>query len=194
MSVDNSITGSHIGQHFDFNKRSNSYQTESILLEGAENVAARFENDRNHILRSRPWKRLKGIYQFAINYSDPRLTNRETHSMKVKDTAEEIARRLGLGRESQLLAGNIGLVHDIGHPPFAHWGQLAIKKALQPYGLNWNHDTAGVRLMTDWAENENESPNLSPTFIEGIIKRFWRYDQSKPCNFYNHDMEEIPDI
>ena len=196
MSNDNlnSTTNYHMGQYFDFNNRSAWYQAESVRLEGTRNVEARFEDDRNNILRSRAWARLKGIYQFAINYDDPRLTNRETHSINVKDTAEKIVRNLGLGRESQLLAGNIGLVHDIGHPPFAHWGQLAIKKALQPHGLNWNHDTAGVRILTDWMEDGTEGRTLSPTFIEGIVKRFWRYDQSKPCSFYNHEMAEIPDI
>jgi len=190
----NSTTNYHIEQYFDFNNRSAWYQTESILQKDTRNVVAIFEDDRNNILHSHAWARLKGIYQFAINYSDPRLTNRQTHSRNVKDTAEKIARMLGLGKESQLLAGNIGLVHDIGHPPFAHWGQLAIKKALQPYGLNWNHDIAGVRILTDWTEDGKEGRNLSPTFIEGIIKRFWRYNQSKPCSFYNHDMAEIPDI
>ncbi|CAF1154563.1 unnamed protein product, partial [Didymodactylos carnosus] len=187
------ITSFHMGQRFDFNNRSDLYQAESVLLEGARNVAARFEGDRNYILNSRAWTRLKGIYQFAINYSDSRLTNRETHSIIVKDTAEEIARKLGLGRESQLLAGNIALAHDIGHPPFAHWGEVAIKKALEPHGLNWNHDTTSLRILTDWAEDGKEGRNLSPTLIEGIAKRFWRYKQSQPRSFYNHEMVEIPD-
>ncbi|UJR19865.1 hypothetical protein I4U23_022998 [Adineta vaga] len=189
-----SSTNCHIGHCFDFNNRSASYQADSVLLEGTTSVVAVFEHDRNNILRSRAWARLRDIYQFAINYSDPRLTNREIHSINVKDTAEELARLLGLGRESQLLAGNIGLVHDIGHPPFAHWGQLAIKKAIEPHGLNWNHDIASIRILTDWAEDAKDGCNLSPTFIEGIIKRFWQYDQNKQCSFYNHDMAEIPDI
>ncbi|CAF1325072.1 unnamed protein product [Adineta ricciae] len=193
-SLDSTTKYHHVGKYFDFNNRSSPYQTDSFVLEERRNPLAIFEDDRNYIFRSRAWARLDGIYQFAINYNDPRLTNRQTHSLKVKDTAEKIARILGLGRESQMLAGNIGLVHDIGHPPFAHWGQLAIKKALQPYGFNWNHDTAGIRILTDWMKYSNENRHFPPTFIEGVVKRFWRYDQSKSYGFYNHQMTEIPDL
>ncbi|UJR18316.1 hypothetical protein I4U23_005218 [Adineta vaga] len=66
-----------------------------------------------------------------------------------------------LGGESQFLAGDIGLVYDIGHPSFAYRSQLAIKQ----------------KILHDWAQNEN----LSSTLIEDIPKRFWRYDQNKPC-------------
>ncbi|CAF1189158.1 unnamed protein product, partial [Didymodactylos carnosus] len=55
MSGDNPslITSFHIGQRFDINNRSDLYEAKSVLLEGARNVAARFEDDQNSILNSR---------------------------------------------------------------------------------------------------------------------------------------------
>jgi predicted deoxyguanosinetriphosphate triphosphohydrolase len=181
-----------ISSKVDYTNRSSDYKL--IATSDTKTAKDQFNNDRRNILALPEWNRLKDVYQFAINYADERLKNRETHTLDVKNTAEEIAIRFGLREESQLLAGNIALLHDIGHPPFSHWGEVAIKKALKPYGIEWNHDAAGINIATDWSKTKknHEGASLSPTLIEGVAKRFWRYDDTRPTDFYNHHTYELP--
>ena len=129
-------------------------------------------------------------YQFAINYADPSLQNRRRHSEYTASVAREISQRLGLSAASQDLAATIALAHDIGHPPFSHWGEAAINKKLAPYDVGWDHDLNGLQAINLWSDRPN--PALPAAVIEGIAKRYWRFDASKPPSAVNHSVDELP--
>lgn len=169
--------------------------TQDLGIASALNKSLRQYVDEATRIRALPaYRRLSGLYQFAINYNDDRLQNRQTHTEYVAETARRIAEKLGLNEQSQQLAANIGLIHDIGHPPFSHWGETAINKRLAEYGAQWNHDTAGLQTVTTWSITAKQpyGAALSAETLEGLTKRFWKYDPSKPVGRDNHSLDELP--
>ncbi|MBK7844038.1 MAG: HD domain-containing protein [Bdellovibrionales bacterium] len=151
--------------------------------------ASHYRKQADYIRGLQKFRNLRGLYQFAINYSDENLTNRQMHSEDVAVIASELTRELGLSEASQSLAAVIGLAHDIGHPVFSHWGETALRKRLSKHGLVWDHDAAGLHVVTDWSSD----PTLIGTeVLEGLAKRFWRFDSSRPRRFDNHLVEELP--
>jgi uncharacterized NAD(P)/FAD-binding protein YdhS/dGTP triphosphohydrolase len=151
--------------------------------------------DQYHLLQDKivglvVFEKLRGQYQFALNYTDPTLQNRHRHSLGVSATAADIASRLGLGDSSVALAGVIAVAHDIGHPPFSHWGEIAINKRLEPYGLKFDHDMAGVELLHD---DLGEDLLAHPEVLEGLLKRHWRYNANLPFGRENRDPANLPE-
>jgi hypothetical protein len=114
---------------------------------------AELEEQFRNFTRMPAYKMLRKRYQFAINYSDPTLQNRQRHSIYVSNTARDIAARLGLLPASRTLASTIALAHDFGHPPFSHWGETAIRKRLTPHGIVWDHDIAGLSAAQNWSSS-----------------------------------------
>lgn len=156
---------------------------------------ALYEKERKTLIDLRDFEKMARLYQFVINYNDPTLQNRKSHSHYVADIAQDIAGRLGLSASSAAMAGSIGIAHDMGHPPFSHWGETAIKKRLARHGTSWNHDTAGLRVVTDWSVTpENpDGAGLGTDTLEGIAKRFWRYTADKMQDRTYHPVSELPD-
>lgn len=149
---------------------------------------ALLKNEAEKIIASKPFNRLKGLYQFSINYTDPQLTNRQKHSFYVAEVGRTICDALELPEASGQLAYNIGLIHDIGHPPFSHWGEASIKEHLGENEFLWNHDTAGLNCVTVWSPEIGTS-NFT---LEGLAKRYWRYDLYAPISATNHSISELP--
>jgi dGTPase len=149
-----------------------------------------FFEDTLRIQNSREWRRLQGIYQLDVGQSYEH-ENRLTHTIDVQNVSERIARKLNLDRQSIDLTRSIAAIHDIGHMPFGHWGERAAVAKLKPFGKEWTHDAAGLRVVTEWA-NYN-GLNLTVDTLEGLAKRYWRYDDSKPASHLNHNTAELPD-
>lgn len=164
------------------------------IADTAGTTAEQYDAERAGIVGLPAFRKLAGLYQFAINYEDPTLQNRIGHCLDAADVACELAKRLELSALSQKLASNIALAHDIGHPPFSHWGQTAIEKRLAPLGGSWDHDNIGLLVLTDWTKTPQapEGLVLSAASLEGMAKRFWRYDAATPAGFDNHSLSELP--
>jgi len=128
-----------------------------------------FERDRDRILHSRAFRRLEGKTQvFAKGLSD-HFRNRLTHTLEVTQIARTVAGALGLNRE---FAEALALVHDIGHPPFAHSGEAQLNNLMRPYGDRFDHNIHALRIV-EWFEHRYARfPGLNLTFEvrEGIVK------------------------
>ena len=128
-----------------------------------------FERDRDRILHSHAFRRLEGKTQvFAKGRSD-HFRTRLTHTLEVTQIARTMAGALGLNSDfSEALA----LVHDIGHPPFAHSGEAQLDRLMRPYGDRFDHNIHALRIV-EWFEHRYARfPGLNLTFEvrEGIAK------------------------
>ena len=152
-----------------------------------------FFEDTLRIENSREWRRLQGIYQFDVGQGYE-FENRITHTVDVQNVGERIGRALNLDRNSIDLIRAISAIHDIGHMPFGHWGERAADAMLKPFGKTWTHDAAGLRVVTEWSNRgvSHEGMNLTLDTLEGLAKRYWRYNAAKPADFFNHDLTELP--
>lgn len=155
-----------------------------------------FLDDILTIQNSYIFRRLQGIYQFDIRNDGFKYQNRLSHTVLTATVSEQICHKLNLSYNSICITRAISLIHDIGHPPFGHRGERAIRQFLQKNNVvsDYNHDLMGVLLVTRFAKTSNKHPglNLSIAVIEGLVKRFWRYRNDLPLSHFNHSSSEIP--
>ena len=122
-----------------------------------------FERDRDRILHSKAFRRLKHKTQVFLNPSGDHYVTRMTHALQVTQVARALARGLGL---SEPLAEAIALGHDVGHTPFGHTGEDALGPYL-PQG--WHHAAQGVRIF-----EVLEDLNLTAEVRDGIRAHTWK--------------------
>jgi dGTPase len=120
-------------------------------------VRTPFQRDRDRILHSKPFRRLKGKTQVFIDPAGDHYRTRMTHTLETTAIARVVARALALNED---LAEAIGLGHDMGHPPFGHAGEAALDRLLEEQG-GFRHNEQSARIAIDL--------NLSHEVIDGIL-------------------------
>ncbi|MEX0592516.1 MAG: deoxyguanosinetriphosphate triphosphohydrolase [Nitriliruptoraceae bacterium] len=124
-----------------------------------------FERDRDRILHSKAFRRLKHKTQVFLNPEGDHFVTRLTHTLHVSQVGRSIAAALGL---NEPLTEAICLGHDIGHAPFGHTGETA----LTPYvDGEWQHAIHGVRVVETL-----EPLNLTWEVRDGIRQSSWKND------------------
>ncbi|HKY47933.1 MAG TPA: HD domain-containing protein [Acidimicrobiia bacterium] len=124
-----------------------------------------FERDRDRIVHTKAFRRLKHKTQVFINPEGDHFVTRLTHTLQVTQIGRSMAVALGLNEE---LTEAICLGHDVGHSPFGHTGE----EALTPYvGHDWLHSAHSVRVLSVL-----EPQNLTFEVIDGIRAHSWRVD------------------
>ena len=118
-----------------------------------------FQRDRDRILHSKPFRRLKGKTQVFIDPAGDHYRTRMTHTLETTAIARGVARALRLNED---LVEAIGLGHDMGHPPFGHAGEEALDEALaQRFGRRFRHNEQSLRIAQDL--------NLTAEVKDGIL-------------------------
>jgi dGTPase len=124
-----------------------------------------FERDRDRILHSKAFRRLKHKTQVFLNPDGDHFVTRLTHTLQVAQVGRSIANALGL---NESLTEAICLGHDIGHAPFGHTGE----DALTPFvDGGWQHAIHGVRVV-----ERLEPLNLTHEVRDGIRQSSWKND------------------
>jgi dGTPase len=122
-------------------------------------VRTAFQRDRDRILHSKPFRRLKGKTQVFIDPAGDHYRTRMTHTLETTGIARVVARALGLNED---LAEAIGLGHDMGHPPFGHAGEAALDAALrEASGGAFRHNEQSARIA--------RRLNLTYEVVDGIL-------------------------
>ena len=128
-----------------------------------------FQRDRDRIVHSRAFRRLEHKTQvFAPALSD-HFRNRLTHTIEVSQIARTVANVLGLNED---LTEALALVHDVGHPPFAHAGEEALNRAMRRFGETFEHNIQSLRTVDSLEHRYPRFPGLNLSFEirEGIVK------------------------
>ena len=128
-----------------------------------------FVRDRDRIIHSRAFRRLEAKTQvFAAGVSD-HFRNRLTHTIEVTQVARTAGAALDLNQD---LVEALALVHDIGHPPFAHAGESELNRQMQSFGDRFDHNEHALRIVESFEQRYARFPGLNLTFEvrEGIVK------------------------
>jgi dGTPase len=118
-------------------------------------VRTPFQRDRDRILHSKPFRRLKGKTQVFIDPAGDHYRTRMTHTLETTGIARVVARALALNED---LTEAIGIGHDLGHPPFGHAGEAALDRVLAE-GFRHNEQSARIAQRL----------NLTHEVVDGIL-------------------------
>jgi len=127
-----------------------------------------FQRDRDRIIHSSAFRRLKHKTQVFIEHEGDYYRTRLTHSIEVAQVARTLAGALGLNTD---LAEAIALAHDLGHTPFGHTGEDALSALMEPFG-GFDHNAQALRIVTALERHyaDFDGLNLSWETLEGIAK------------------------
>ena len=127
-----------------------------------------FQRDRDRIIHSSAFRRLKHKTQVFVEHEGDYYRTRLTHTIEVAQVARTIAGVLGLNTD---LAEAIALAHDLGHTPFGHTGEDALALLMQPFG-GFDHNAQALRIVTRLERHYAEFDGLNLTWesLEGIAK------------------------
>jgi dGTPase len=127
-----------------------------------------FQRDRDRIIHSTAFRRLKHKTQVFVAHEGDHYRTRLTHSIEVAQIARSIARALRLDED---LAETLALAHDLGHTPFGHAGEEALDEAMRPYGgFRHNDQTFRVLTLLERRYAEFDGLNLTWEALEGTVK------------------------
>ena len=127
-----------------------------------------FARDRDRIIHSQAFRRLKHKTQVFVYHEGDHYRTRLTHSIEVAQVARSVARALGLDED---LAEALALAHDVGHTPFGHAGEKELDQLMRPYG-GFDHNAQSLRILTKLERRYAlfDGLNLSWESLEGLVK------------------------
>ena len=125
-----------------------------------------FQRDRDRIVHSKAFRRLRGKAQVFIEPRGDHFRTRLTHTLEAAGISRTVARALGLNED---LTEAIALGHDLGHPPFGHTGEEALDAALsERFGRCFRHNEHSLRVV-DVLERDGRGLNLTSEVRDGIL-------------------------
>ena len=125
-----------------------------------------FQHDRDRIVHTKAFRRLKHKTQVFIAPAGDHYRTRLTHTLEACGIARNVARALALNED---LTEAIGLGHDLGHPPFGHIGENVLDECLQQrYGVRFRHNEHSLRVV-ERLERDGEGLNLTAPVRDGIL-------------------------
>ena len=139
-----------------------------IYKESLSKYRTPFQRDRDRIIHSASFRRLKHKTQVFVNTEGDHYRTRITHSIEVAQIARSITRYLNLNED---LAETLSLAHDLGHTPFGHAGEESLNEMMVNYG-GFDHNLQTLRIVM-FLENKYlkfRGLNLSIETLEGLIK------------------------
>jgi dGTPase len=143
-----------------------SYPAHRARPEDDSPLRTPFQRDRDRIVHSKAFRRLKHKTQVFIAPEGDHYRTRLTHTLETCGIARGVARALGLNED---LTEAIGLGHDLGHPPFGHIGEETLDAALRERGgAGFKHNVHSLRVV-ERLENEGRGLNLTDQVRDGIL-------------------------
>lgn len=139
-----------------------------LVKENDSSHRSAFQRDRDRIIHSTAFRRLKHKTQVFVEHEGDHFRTRLTHTIEVGQVARTIAKVLGLNIE---LTEAVALAHDLGHTPFGHTGEDALAACMAPYG-GFDHNAQAIKIVTSLEKHYAEFDGLNLTWetLEGIAK------------------------
>src|SRR2546423_8676755 len=153
-----------------------------------------FQTDRDRIVNSKAFRRLKHKTQVFLAPEGDHYRVRLTHTLEVAQIARTAARARGLNED---LTEAIALGHDLGHTPFGHLGEQALSPFL---GRPFRHNEQSLRVV-DYLEDDGQGLNLTWEVRDGIVNHTWTMPQPSTLEaqvvrfadriaYVNHDVDD----
>ncbi|MFA7682052.1 MAG: dNTP triphosphohydrolase [Candidatus Peribacteraceae bacterium] len=135
-----------------------------------------FQRDRDRIIHTQAFRRLKGKTQVFVEGHGDHVRTRLTHTMEVAQISRDVARTLGLNED---LTECIALAHDLGHPPFGHAGEAALNEWMERHGSHFEHNEQSHRIVTVLEDHSSlfQGLNLNQEVLEGLLKHTTPHDR-----------------
>jgi dGTPase len=167
MTIDRQVLGFGNGERAIY--ASDAWKSRGRLYsESSSPTRSEFQRDRDRIVHTTAFRRLKHKTQVFIAQDGDHYRTRLTHTIEVAQIARALARALKLDED---LAEGVALVHDFGHTPFGHTGEDALHEVLLPYG-GFDHNAQSLRIVTKLERRyaEFDGINLTWESLEGLVK------------------------
>jgi len=145
------------------NTRGRIYKDEPLILGRSE-----YQRDRDRIIHSTAFRRLKHKTQVFVNTTDDHYRTRITHSLEVSQIARTLAKYFKLNED---LCETLSLAHDLGHTPFGHAGEQVLDECMKNFG-GFDHNIQTLRIITLLENKYYSFKGLNLTFetLDGLIK------------------------
>ena len=139
-----------------------------LYPEAASPTRSEFQRDRDRIIHSSAFRRLKHKTQVFVYHEGDHYRTRLTHTLEVSQIARALARSLGLDED---LAEALALSHDLGHTPFGHTGEDALDACMAAHG-GFDHNAQALRVVTRLERRYAAYDGLNLTWetLEGLVK------------------------
>jgi dGTPase len=139
-----------------------------LVFESDSPPRTAFARDRDRIIHSSAFRRLKHKTQVFVFHEGDHFRTRLTHTIEVAQIARSIARALRLDED---LTEALALAHDLGHTPFGHAGERELDRLMQPYG-GFDHNAQSLRIVTRLEHHYAAFDGLNLTWetLEGLVK------------------------
>ncbi len=139
-----------------------------LYPEPASPTRSDFQRDRDRIIHSSAFRRLKHKTQVFVYHEGDHYRTRLTHTIEVSQIARALARSLGLDED---LAEALALSHDLGHTPFGHTGEDALDECMRAFG-GFDHNAQALRVVTRLEHRYANFDGLNLTWetLEGLVK------------------------
>ncbi len=166
------------------------------LYDEAESATRRcYQRDRDRIIHCGAFRRLEYKTQVFVNHEGDNYRTRLTHTLEVSQIARAICRSLNLNED---LGEALALAHDLGHPPFGHTGEDALKEVMAPFG-GFDHNAQSLSVVVNLEERYAGFDGLNLTWetLEGLVKHngpLLGDDESPPLPRVIAEYGEIQDL
>ena len=146
-----------------------SYPARRRVEEPDSPLRTPFQRDRDRIVHSKAFRRLKHKTQVFVNHEGDYYRTRLTHTLEATQITRSLARFLNLNED---LAEAIALVHYVGHPPFGHAGEKTLDAAMRAHGDSFDHNLHALRIVEGFEQKNVDFPGLNLTFEvrNGIVR------------------------
>jgi dGTPase len=157
-----------------------------------------FQRDRDRIVHSKSFRRLKHKTQVFVSPAGDHYRTRLTHTLEVAQVSRTVARALRLNED---LVEAIGLGHDLGHPPFGHIGEDALDRCVADrFGGGFRHYEHSLRVV-EHLERDGQGLNLTEPVRDGIVSHSGRSKEPATLEgkivrlvdrvvYINHDIDD----
>ena len=151
-----------------------------LIYEPKNKYRSPFQRDRDRIIHSASFRRLKHKTQVFVNTEGDHYRTRITHSIEVAQIARSIAKYLNVNDD---LAETLSLAHDLGHTPFGHAGEIALNECMSKYGgFDHNLQTLRIVMFLEHKYLKFKGLNLSIETLDGLIKHNGPYHEISKLN------------
>src|ERR1700759_3499382 len=148
-----------------------SYPALRARYEEDSAVRTPFQRDRDRIVHSKAFRRLKHKTQVFVAPAGDHYRTRLTHTLEVTQVSRTVARALGLNED---LTEAIGLGHDLGHSPLGPLGEAVLDAGMKErFGGGFRHNEHSLRVV-DVLEKDGRGLNLCEAVRDGIVSHSWR--------------------